>query len=399
MRTSNDELLDALLRHQIGLLRYSGYLRNQIWRLLDETEGDLKEQIKRRLRQATGPITTADLKRTDRLLEVLRETRVKAWTQVTNLWVAEMTALVIAEPTFASAAIRTVVPVTLDLGIPSTSQLRDLVRYHPFEGKVLGAWAEDMRESDIARIERAVRIGMTQGEALPAISRRVVGSVKFAGRDGVTQITRNGAAAITRTAVNSLANESRRLFALENKEWVDRELFVATLDSRTTPICRALDGDVFPVGEGPIPALHFACRSMRVLLVDAEPIGDRPMKPVTERMLVEEFAQKRRLGDIRRRQDLPHGTRGAFDDFARKRVRELTGTVPAKTTYAEFLSRQSEAFQRDVLGVTRARLYRRGGVTLDRFVDRAGNEIPLRDLARIEADAFRAAGLDPEDFL
>ena len=44
-------------------------------------------------------------------------------------------------------------------------------------------------------------------------------------------------------------------------------------------------------------------------------------------------------------------------------------------------------------------MFRRGGLTMDRFVDRNGREFSLDELARSDADAFRAAGLDPSDFL
>jgi len=96
---------------------------------------------------------------------------------------------------------------------------------------------------------------------------------------------------------------------------------------------------------------------------------------------------------------LPHGTKGAFDEFARRRVRQLIGQVPAKTTYLDFLRRQPAAIQDDILGRTRGRLFRTGRLDLKSFVDRTGAEIPLDQLAKMHAGAFRAAGLDPVEFL
>jgi hypothetical protein len=55
-------------------------------------------------------------------------------------------------------------------------------------------------------------------------------------------------------------------------------------------------------------------------------------------------------------------------------------------------------FQEDVLGVTKAKLFRDGKLPLDRFVDRNGNELTLKDLAKKHADAFVAAGLDPTKY-
>ena len=99
------------------------------------------------------------------------------------------------------------------------------------------------------------------------------------------------------------------------------------------------------------------------------------------------------------RDALPRGTKGAFDAFARKRVRELTGRVPASTSYNEWLKRQTREFQEDTLGVTKAKLFREGGLSLDKFVTANGHELTLADLAKRHADAFRAAGLDPDTFI
>jgi hypothetical protein len=91
--------------------------------------------------------------------------------------------------------------------------------------------------------------------------------------------------------------------------------------------------------------------------------------------------------------------KGEFDKFSRKRIRELTGQVPATTSYQTWLKSQSKEFQEDVLGKTKAKLFRDGKLQLDKFVTRNGTELTLSQLAKKHADAFRAAGLNPEDFI
>lgn len=53
---------------------------------------------------------------------------------------------------------------------------------------------------------------------------------------------------------------------------IDRYEFLATLDSRTSPVCQALDGKVFPVAEGKagvnMPPMHPYCRSTTVAVID-----------------------------------------------------------------------------------------------------------------------------------
>ena len=68
-------------------------------------------------------------------------------------------------------------------------------------------------------------------------------------------------------------------------------------------------------------------------------------------------------------------------------------------TYSQFLRKQSVEFQEDVLGKTKARLFRLGKVNLRRFTDRRGDTLTLKELASREKAAFRAAGLDPGDFI
>ncbi len=399
-RTSNEQFFDALLRHQIGLLRTSGSTRKKIVALLDATEKDLRNAIRRRLRNATpGLDTPAKVVRLRALLREIRTIRRDAHKEAASVLLADMKALALAEPSFLSSALKTVVPVIITPILPAPELLRSIVTTRPFEGDVLSGWASRMARADIQRIESQIAIGLTQGESVSEISRRVVGTVALRGRNGVTQITRRNAEALTRTAVNAIANQAKREFYLANADIIDFELFVATLDAVTTPICRSLDGKQFKLGKGRIPPLHFQCRSVRIALLDADPLGNRPMKPVHERGLLREFAKREQIGIVLTRADLPHGAKGLFDDFARVRTRELIGIVPAKVNYQTWLGRQSAMFQDDVLGRTKGRLFRRGGLKLDRFVDAAGNEKTLAELAISDARAFRAAGLDPLDFL
>lgn len=397
--TANVRWFDANVRHQIGLIRVGGGIKSKVWELLDATETDVRRAIAERLRHYSGTFRPADKARLKKLVEEIALIRGTAWKDVRQLWREEMNALVIAEPRFMDALLKGVVPVQLQTTLPVPAVLRALVVAKPFEGKTLAGWAANVNRADVQRINSQIQIGLVQGESLPDITRRVVGTVRLKGVDGVTQIARQQAEAITRTAVNHFANQSRQLYFLENADIVDTEVFIATLDGSTTPICRATDGERFPLGEGLIPPLHIRCRSIRTAALDDELIGDRPMKPVTERMLLREFADREGFEPVTSRDDLPRGTKAKFDSFARKRTRELIGRVPAKTTYQQFLTRQNVEFQDDVLGRTRARLFRDGGLNLKSFVDRTGKEIPLRELAKMHAAAFRAAGIDIEGIL
>ena len=120
--------------------------------------------------------------------------------------------------------------------------------------------------------------------------------------------------------------------------------------------CRTLDGRVFPVDKGPRPPIHVNCRSaVTPVLRSADQLG---------------------LGDI------PPGTRASID-----------GQVPADTTYGQWLKGQPKDIQDDILGPTRGKLFRDGGLTIDRFTNRNLRPLTLKELQQKEKSAFKRAGV------
>jgi len=67
---------------------------------------------------------------------------------------------------------------------------------------------------------------------------------------------------------------------------------------------------------------------------------------------------------------------------------ENIGSTPSNVTYQDWIKRQPAKFQDEVLGPTRARLFREGGVPLDKFVDASGKQYNLDQLrTRLDQDA------------
>lgn len=400
MKTANEEFADALLRHQTYLLRFTGQLRNEVWRILDRTEQDISDKIRSRLAGNQGLRTRAEFRRLESLMESIARLREDAWAEATDLMKTQAVQLSQMEALAIDGILKITMPVVIETVMPTARRLKDIALVDPFEGNTLSEWAADMEADDLRRIHAAVQSGMVAGEDMATIARRVVGSGALQGTDGVTEMTRRAAAAISHTAVMAISNGSRNAFFAENADIVDMERFVATLDSRTTPVCRANDGERFPLGKGPRPPLHIRCRSLRIAFFGNGLLaGSRPAKPFVTRELVQEYSKINDLGDIKSRDALPYGTKSGFDKWERKRIRQMIGPVPASTTYREWIARQSHAFQDDTLGVTKAKLFRDGGLSLDKFVNRNGDELTLGALARLERDAFIAAGLNPENFI
>ena len=74
-------------------------------------------------------------------------------------------------------------------------------------------------------------------------------------------------------------------------------------------------------------------------------------------------------------------------------ARDRVGRLPAETTYQDWLSRQKASFQDEVLGPTRGKLFRGGGLTLDRFVANSGRRLTLDELKALHPKAFEVAGV------
>ena len=398
LRNANRDLFDAMLRHQIMLLKMDRTVRDDVFRILDATEKDLAKQIASRL--GDGGRSMLGTRRLQLLEDVIKNTRLEAWDQINEKWVEDLIQVAKSEVETTKGIVQTAAPVSLELVLPNTSTLKAIAKTNPFQGRTLKQWADNIADADIQRIMDQIKIGLVQGETGDQIAARVVGTARLKYTDGVTQITRNNAEAITRTAVNAITHAARDEFFSSNQDIFDRERFVATLDGRTTPQCRANDGKVYPRGEGPQPPLHFNCRSVRIPYFAEDALYKRPARAFTEKGLLRQFAEQEGLDTVPASRDaLPFGYKTLYDQFARTQMRLATSIVPGTETYQTWLMRQPKQFITDILGPTRAKLFNTGQLTLDKFVDTSGKNMSLSDLARSHAAAFRSAGLDPEDFL
>jgi SPP1 gp7 family putative phage head morphogenesis protein len=129
------------------------------------------------------------------------------------------------------------------------------------------------------KLALAIRSGVFSGETTQQIARRLVGQLNFEDLDkNVKQIAKKGGdvtklanyqiQTIIRTSVNQVQNQASQAVYAANSKVAPKYEYVATLDSRTTPICQRLDGQMFEYNKGPTPPQHFNCRSTTVPVVD-----------------------------------------------------------------------------------------------------------------------------------
>lgn len=355
-QTVNEAILDAAIRHEVGLHRFSNSVVNKIISLLNKVDGEITTKLINS--EANGSMTEVGRARLERILKAVRSIIQEGYAKVHPELQAQLLDLADYEVGYQQQSITTHVPVTIDLHTPPAEQLAAAVNAMPFQGALLSEWAKQLEDGAYRQVRNAIRMGFVQGETVDQMVRRLRGTKANKYKDGILEISRRDAEAVVRTAVNSVATRAREYFYDANTDIIKGVKWVSTLDNRTTPICRARDGKVYAVNTGPRPPAHINCRSTTV--------------PIT-----------RSWQDLGINADeMPAGTRSS-----------MNGQVPAEMTYNDWLKTQPKSVVVDVLGPSRADLYLKGGLTMDRFVNDAGRTLTLDELRARDSAAFQKAGL------
>lgn len=379
-KTVNDQWQSEIISRSVRYEQFAESLSDRVAEMLDS----VSDRILSKLSKSMENPTRAQARMID-VADAIAALRAERWTDVDKLVTETAIKLARAEAAATQDWLTARLPVRVDTLLPSARTMTSVVTARPFHGRLLAGWLDRLSDNDAARVRNAVQTGIVSGQSAAQIARDIT--------DGITaKRTDAEIRSVVRTAVAHISNASREQFFSENKEIFTEELFVATLDSRTSPICRALDGQRFAIGEGQRPPLHFNCRSVRVAVFDAV-LGERPSNPATERQLLAEFNRENGL-DAASRDKLPHGMKGKFDKFATKRKREIIGQIPAKTNYEKWLREQSDEFQNEVLGIKRAKLFRDGDLELKDFVRPDGKQISLADLYKEYEATFKRLGIE-----
>jgi SPP1 gp7 family putative phage head morphogenesis protein len=352
----NDELADLATRHQVYLNRYSTAVVRKIVALLDRADADLVAQLLKR--DPTAVSGNWSTKRLNALLGSVREINRDAFRLVEKRLAGEIKDLAVYEAGFQAKSLQGALPVALDIVTPSVEHIGAAVLARPMQGRLLKEWVGALERASYDRLRGAIRLGFIEGETLAQITKRVTGTKALKYKDGAAIVAKRHTETLVRTAVNHTANYARQELVNSNEDLIKGVQWVSTLDNRTSAICAARDGKVYPVDSGPRPPAHPNCRSATAPVVKSW----------------------KELGfNI---DDLPPSTRAS-----------MNGQVSATETYQTWLKRQPNEFQDDVLGVTKGKLFRDGGLPLEKFVDRAGAELSLDELRIKEMSAFEKAGI------
>ena len=255
-----------------------------------------------------------------------------------------------------------------DVASPVSSAVRAAINTAPLSvrgpggGLLLDKFLAKHSEADIERVQGVIRRGYFEGQTTEEIVRGLVGTKAANYADGLLGESRRYARMVAHTAVQHVASTARVETLKANADILKGYRWVSTLDNRTSEICQSLSGQVFDVGEGPVPPAHPNCRSTIV--------------PVTKTF--------RELGI-----DVPEPPEGE--------QASMNGPVPANLSYFDWLKTQPEGFVEEALGPTRAKLFLDGGLSADEFaklqLGRNFEPLTLEEMRAKAPKVFERAGV------
>lgn len=357
-------LTDATIRHAVYLERYKAAEVREFAAFLRQADELLTAQL-----AGVDSLTEYSRTRLERLVSATRSELSGIFGAYQGELTDRLADLAEYESEFEARALSN---IGWESVVPAQETVRAAVLSRPLQvtgadgGKLLTAFLRDFTDGEVARLSNAIRQGAYQGLTVPQLRQRIRGTRARNYKDGLLATTARNADAIARTGIQHVSNVARQQTWRDNSDVVTGYRWLSTLDSKTSTICRSLDGRVFKFDQGPVPPAHVRCRSTTLAELDG------------------------RYSWLDQ-----GGTRAARSNATGKTV-----DVPAEQSYYDWLKRQPRQFQDSVLGESRGRLLRDGGLSARRFaelqLDKNFQPLTLAEMRQIEPLAFERA-LGEED--
>lgn len=335
-------LQDAILRHSLQILRMAAGAQGNVDAILIELERELKALT------ASADLTDPQRRAVNALIREADAAIAAGYSRAGAATDTLELAKVVAEHT--RNIIQDVIPV--GLALPTDAVLMQLGKEVLIDGAPSSAWWSKQGDDLAFRFAAQVRQGIVNGETQERIVARITGR---RGEPGIMDTSRRNARALVHSSVMTAANRARLETFRKNSRFIKGVRWLATLDGHTCPRCAALDGQAWNLDGEKLPGTKVEFM--------APPIhfGDRcVLSPVPKT-----------FKDIGL--DIPEPT----DDGQRA---SSMGPVHGKTTFNDFLNRQSPEFVDQTLGKKRAELFRAGKITVRDLVSGTGRELTLDQL-------------------
>lgn len=360
-----DIVADRLIQRGIYLERYKAGFNNRILSELETLEDSLTRELVSLFSKGV-PNPTMRVQRLEKLLGQTRHIIRRAYSEKKSLTGKELTRLAANEQTYVVNAINDTAGMEIADRLLNYDELKNLTDDTLIHGAKSSDWWDRQGDDLQKRFGDQMRQGVLRGETLDQLTGRVRGTQAKAFTDGVMQTTRRQAEALVRTSVQAVANATRLESYKANADVVNAIQWVATLDSRTTHICMALNGKLWtteghkPVGHTlifPGPTAHWNCRSTQIAVIKAwKDLVDSQDKAALDA----EFKKQLRAQGF---------DEEAIANLTRNTKASMDGQLAKDLSFDDWLKSKTPEFQDHMLGKGKGRMFRDGKITLTDLVN------------------------------
>jgi SPP1 gp7 family putative phage head morphogenesis protein len=358
---TKDQYFDAVIRHTTLLERVKRNDSTEFAKVSDAVDKATREILNA---LKTGELSELNQKELGQLLRDLQDANTAAIAPAIASFEKGLEKLAGYEAGWEARTLSKLVEKELGpdrLKVPNAEMAMRAASARPLSssGQKLGDYYGQWSRGEVIRINNTVRKGWGEGWTVQELIRTIRGTKAANYKDGLIETTRRNAETIARTSIQHVANTARAKTWEDNADVVLGYQFVATLDTKTSSVCRSLDGRKYELGKGPLPPVHPNCRSTTIAELD----------PALD----------------------------IFDEGATRS--SMNGYVPADLSYYEWLQTQPEDVQAEAIGPTRAKLLRDGGLTGEEFarlnLGKNFEPLTLAQMQQIDPGAFERAALLP----
>jgi SPP1 gp7 family putative phage head morphogenesis protein len=326
------------LRLLVERAKYERWLSGQVSTLLDREWNRVADIL---LSPRYRSLTQFERQRALQLFAELGKRLGTGYQDVTTLVVDEMKGYAQLEASVARGQALSTLgtaasDVTISLGPALPRAYIESIAKLPIQGLRIGAWFDAQAQTMSRETQRIIQQGLIEGRGTAEISRRIVADDRTQG-PVLSRRAKSEAKIISRTTVNAVQNDAALASYERLPESVsDSYRLLVVLDSRTTVICAALADRVYRYDDPRrrVPPFHINCRTgVQPLVKGADvTLGDQRSNPMNLR------------------------------------------------SYSDWLRAQPNGVQSDILGATRADLFRSGRMSLADAIDGDNRVLSLKEL-------------------
>lgn len=347
MKIIDQGLHDAIIAYQLDLRRLEAGTRKRVLAIIEDMQAELTSALAK-----ADELTTFNRTRKSSFLRQIEKVIGDYYKSAQRELDLDIDGLVDAQVRHAAKMMEATAAVSITAALPTQTAMERIARDILIEGGPMANWWSRLSSSASFSVSNAIRQGAAQGETNAQIMARLSGK-----RGTISALTtaKHNLSALVHTSMQTVANDSRLAVFKANEDVIKEFVWFVALDGHVCPRCIALSWRRWKNNEEHSPIGH------------SVPFQNPPIHWNDRCVLLPVTKSFRELGIDA--DEVPPGERASRD-----------GPVSSKTTFDDFLKRQSKERQDEQLGAGRAQLWRDGKITLANLIDGKGRELTLAQL-------------------